>query len=144
MLRDEAAAMGLPMRMVVLTIVGMAGLAAMIMFISDMNIVPKSMHANIVGIDNSSISSVIYTDGSIRNITVEVIDVDGAPVEGATVIIFGLQTCASGLSDKDGYTSLIINTSTISVTGEGYLKLCARAEMFADYQNDYAIKVVGN
>ena len=95
MFRDENAAVGLPIRMVVLTIVGMVGLAAMIMFISDMIVVPKSMHANIIGIDNSNISSVIYANGNIYNITVEVIDVNGGPVEKATIVLYGLDSAAS-------------------------------------------------
>lgn len=142
MLRDETAAIGLPIRMVVLTIVGMVGLAVMIMFISDMTVVPKSMHANIIGIDNSNISSVIYANGSIYNITVEVINVDGGPVERATVVLYGLDSSTSGLTDGQGQTLISIDTSTIDVTCEGYLKLSTRSEGFADYQNDFALKVV--
>lgn len=144
MLRDETGAVGLPMRMVVLTIVGMAGLAAMIIVIGDMNVVPRSMHGNIIGIENSTTSSLLYANNGTKNVTVEVIDVDGDSVEGATVIIFGLDSSASSLTDRDGCAVLVVNTSSIKVVGEGYLKLVVKADGFADYKNDYVLKVVEN
>lgn len=142
MLNDEAAALGLPMRMVVLTIIGMAGLAAMIIVIGDMNVVPRSMHGDIIGIENSTTSSLLYANSGIKNITIEVMDVDGDPVEGATVVIFGLDSSFSGQTDEFGRTIITVDTSTFRVTGEGYLKLGVKAQGFAYYQNDYALKVV--
>jgi len=144
MLRDESAATGLPMRMVVLTIVGMAGLAAMIMFIGDMELVPRSMHADIIGINNSTTSSVLHTNSGVKDITVQVIDVDGQVVEGATVVIYGLHTSTSGVTGVDGRTVLSLDTTTISVKGEGYLKLVAKENGFLDAKNDFALKVVSS
>ncbi len=142
MFRDETAAMGLPMRMVVLTIVGMAGLAAMVIFIGDLNLVPKTMHADITGIDNSTTSSVLLVNNGTKNVTVCVIDIDGGPVVGATVVIYGLHASASGMTDSNGNALVNIDTSSFSVSGEGYLKLSAKASGFVDYQNDFALKVV--
>jgi hypothetical protein len=144
MLQDEAGAVGLPMRMVVLTIVGMAGLAAMLMVIGDLNVIPLSMHGDIVGIENNTTSSLLHVNNGTKNVTVEVIDVDGDSVERATVVIFGLDSSASGLTDRDGVAVLVVDTSSINVVGEGYLKLVVKAQGFADYQNDYALKVVDN
>lgn len=142
MFRDETASMGLPIRMVVLTIVGMAGLAAMVIAIGDINLVPKTMHADITGIDNSTISSVLLVNNGTKNVTVRVIDIDGGPVVGATVVIYGLHTSASGISDSNGNALVNIDTASFSVSGEGYLKLSAKASEFVDYQNDFALKVV--
>ncbi|MBW6519250.1 MAG: hypothetical protein K0A89_12220 [ANME-2 cluster archaeon] len=142
MLRDESATTGMPMRMVVLTIIGMAGLAAMIMFIGDVNLVPRSMHADIIGIDNSTTSNVLHTNSGVRNITVQVIDVDGRAVEDATVIIYGLHTSTSGITDVDGRSVLSLDTATLSVNGEGYLKLAAKRQGFLDANNDFALKAV--
>jgi len=144
MLSDETGAVGLPMRMVVLTIVGMAGLAAMIIVIGDLNVVPLSMHGNIIGIENSTTNSLLHANNGTKNVTVEVIDVDGNSVERATVVIFGLKSSASGLTDRDGRAVLVVDTSSIKVVGEGYLKLVVKADGFADYKNDYALKVVDN
>jgi hypothetical protein len=144
MLQDEAGAVGLPMRMVVLTIVGMAGLAAMLMVIGNLNVIPLSMHGDIVGIENNTTSSLLHVNNGTKNVTVEVIDVDGDSVERATVVIFGLDSSASGLTDRDGVAVLVVDTSSINVVGEGYLKLVVKAQGFADYQNDYALKVVDN
>ena len=142
MFRDETAAMGLPMRMVVLTIVGMAGLAAMVIVIGDLNLVPKTMHADITGIDNSTTSSVLLVNNGTKNVTVRVIDIDGGPVVGATVVFYGLHTSASGMTDSNGNALVNIDTTSFSVSGEGYLKLSAKASGFVDYQNDFAMKVV--
>lgn len=142
MLQDEAGAVGLPMRMVVLTIVGMAGLAAMIIVIGDLNVVPRSMHGDIVGIENSTTSSLLHANNGTKNVTVEVIDVDGNSVERATVVIFGFDSSASGLTNRDGRAVLVVDTFSINIVGEGYLKLAVKADGFADYQNDYALKVV--
>jgi hypothetical protein len=142
MFRDETAAIGLPIRMVVLTIIGMAGLAGMIIFIGDMSLVPKTMHADITGIDNSTTSSVLHVNNGTKNVTVRVIDVDGGPVVGATVVFYGLHTSSSGITDSNGNALVNINTSFFSVSGEGYLKLSAKASGFVDYKNDFALKVV--
>ena len=142
MFRDETAAMGLPMRMVVLTIVGMAGLAAMVIVIGDLNLVPKTMHADITGIDNSTTSSVLHVNNGTKNVTVRVIDIDGGPVVGATVVFYGLHTSASGITDSNGNALVNIDTTSLSVSGEGYLKLSAKASGFVDYKNDFAMKVV--
>ena len=142
MFRDETAAIGLPMRMVVLTIVGMAGLAAMFTFIGDVNLVPKTMHADITGIDNSATGSVLQVNSGTKNINVRVIDIDGGPVAGATVVIFGLHASASGKTDSNGNALVDIDTASFIVSGEGYLKLSAKASGFVDYRNDFALKVV--
>ena len=142
MFRDETATIGLPMRMVVLTIVGMAGLAAMIIFIGDMSLVPKTMHADITDIDDSTTSSVLLANNGIKKVTVCVIDVDGRPVVGATVIIYGLHASASGVTGSNGNAQVNIDTASFSFSGEGYLKLSAKASGFVDYQNDFALKVV--
>ena len=144
MFRDETAAIGLPMRMVVLTIVGMAGLAAMVIFIGDVNLVPKTMHADITGIDSSTTSSVLHVNNGTKNVTVCVIDIDGVPVVSATVVIYGLHTSGSGKTDSNGNALVNIDTSSFIVSGEGYLKLSAKASGFVDYQNDFALKVVNN
>ena len=144
MFRDETATIGLPMRMVVLTIVGMAGLAAMIIFIGDMSLVPKTMHADITGIDDSTTSSVLLANNGIKIVTVRVTDIDGGPVVGATVVFYGLHASASGVTDSNGNALVNIDTSSFSVPGEGYLKLSAKASGFVDYKNDFALKVVGS
>ncbi len=144
MLRDESATTGMPIRIVVLTIIGMAGLAAMIMFIGDLELIPRSMHADIVGIDNSTTSSVIHTNSGVRQIMVQITDVDGRAVEGATVIIYGLQTATNGLTDSNGRAVLSLDTYAISVSGEGYLRLIAKSQGFMDAKNNFALKVVSD
>ena len=122
----------------------MAGLGDMIMFIGNVELVPKSMHADIVGIDNSTTSSVLHTNSGVKKITVLVVDVDGQAVEDATVIIYGLHTSCTGITGVDGRTVLNLDTAVISLSGEGYLKLVAKGSGFIDAKNDFALKVVSS
>lgn len=134
-------ALGLPIKMVVLTIVGMVGLAAMISFISSSEAaMPKPMHSNIKG------SGLIILSGSpdIIELPVEVINSkDGTPVVKASVALTGMSAVAINVTDNSGDTVLRFNKSDLGLTAqEGYLKLTVRAAGFREYENEFAVKVV--
>jgi len=134
-------AIGLPIKMVVLTIVGMVGLAAMISFISSSEAaMPKPMHANING------SSLIILSGSpdVIELPVEVINSkDGTPVAKASVVLAGMSVAAINVTDSRGDTLLIFNKTDLELRAqEGYLKLSVRAAGFREYENEFAVKVV--
>lgn len=134
-------ALGLPIKMVVLTIVGMVGLAAMISFISSSEAaIPKPMHANI----NGSNLIILSESPDIIELPVEVINSkDGSPVEKASVALSGMSAAAVNITNKRGETVLRLNKSELKLnTQEGYLKLVVRASGFREYQNEFAVKVV--
>jgi hypothetical protein len=134
-------ALGLPIKMVVLTIVGMVGLAAMLAVISNSEAaMPKPMHANIKG------GSLIILSASpgIIELPVEVINSkDGTPVVKASVALSGMSIAAINITDSVGNTLLRLNKNDLELnTQEGYLKLDVRAGGFHAYANEYAVKVV--
>ncbi len=134
-------ALGLPIKMVVLTIIGMVGLAAMISFISSSEAaIPKPMHANI----NGSNLIILSESPEIIELPVEVINSkDGTPVEKASVALSGMSAAAINLTDCRGDTVLKFNKSDFEFkTQEGYLNLVVRASGFKEYENEFAVKVV--
>jgi len=134
-------ALGLPINMVVLTIVGMVGLAAMMSFISDSEAaMPKPMHANI----NGSNLIILSEPPDNINLSVEVINSkDGTPVVRASVALTGMSAAAINVTDSRGNTALKFNKSELELKAqEGYLKLTVRAAGFQEYENEYAVKIV--
>ncbi len=134
-------ALGLPIKMVVLTIVGMIGLAVMLAFIGNSeNAIPRPMHATLT---NNSLVILSKFNDSIE-LNVEVINSnDGTPVEKASVFLSGLDTAEISTTDKNGDTVLRFNKDDFHFdTNEGYLKLDVKAAGYRDYTNEYAVKIV--
>ncbi len=97
-------AIGLPIKMVVLTIVGMAGLAAMLIFVNNSaNIIPQPMYANV---KNNTLIILSASPDTIE-LQIEVINSeDGTPVERASVVMSGLNAAAVNLTGSNGETIL--------------------------------------
>ncbi len=134
-------AVGLPIKMVVLTVVGMAGLAAMLAFMSSSeSTIPKSMHANI---KNGSLI-ILSESPEIIELPVEVIDSkDCTPVVRASVDLSGMSAAAINITDGRGNSILRFNKNDFELKSqEGYLNLDVRASGFREYSNEYAVKVV--
>ncbi len=134
-------ALGLPIKMVVLTIVGMVGLAAMLSFISSSEAaMPKPMHANING--NSLI--ILSESPATIELPVEVINSkDGTPVVKASVALTGMSVASINVTDSKGDTLLKFNKDDLELKAqEGYLKLTVSAAGFREYENEFAVKVV--
>ena len=136
-------AIGIPVKMVVLTIVGMAGLAAMLAIIDNgENAIPKSIHADLKSQNILILSA--FNDTEDIEMTVEVIDsIDGTPIKKASVIISGLGSATVNITNNDGYAFLRFKNKDFDMkAGEGYLKLDVNANGFQDYTNEYAVKIV--
>ncbi len=134
-------ALGLPIKMVVLTIVGMAGLAAMLAFISSSeSAMPEPMHANI----NGGSLIILSSSPEIVELPVEVINSkDGTPVVKASVVLSGMSAAAINITNSKGDTIIKLTKSDLELKAqEGYLKLNVRAAGFREYENEFAVKVV--
>lgn len=134
-------ALGLPIKMVVLTIVGMVGLAAMMSFISSSEAaMPKPMHANI----NGGSLIILSNSSPVIELPVEVINSkDGTPVIKASVALTGMSVAAINVTDNRGDTLLKFNKNDLELKAqEGYLTLTVRAAGFREYENEFAVKVV--
>jgi len=103
-------ALGLPIKIVVLTIVGMVGLAAMISILDNSQAaIPKPMHANI----NSGSLIILsdFSDTDIIKVSIAVVNSkDGTPVEKASVALSGLNAVSLNITDREGSTFLNFNS----------------------------------
>jgi len=128
--------------MVVLTIVGMVGLAGIIALISNSeSAMPKPMHANI----NGDSMIILSASSDIIELPVDVINSkDGSPVVKASVVLSGLNIVALNISNINGTALLRFNKNDLELKAyEGYLRLEVRAGGFQEYINDYAVEAVG-
>ncbi len=136
-------AIGIPIKMVVLTIVGMAGLAAMLAIIDNgQSAIPASMHANVKSGNLILLSA--FNDTDSIDVKVEVINsIDGTPVRKASSVLSGEGTCVVNITDETGITILSFKKTDFAMdTGEGYLDILIKANGFQDYSNEYAVKLV--
>lgn len=136
-------AIGLPIQMVVLTIVGMAGLAAMLAIIDNgQSAIPGSIHADVKSGNLIILSA--FNDTESIDVKVEVINsIDGTPVRKASSVLSGGGTSAVNVTDENGITILRFKKTDFDMdTGEGYLDLEVMANGFQDYTNEYAIKLI--
>jgi hypothetical protein len=136
-------AIGLPIKMVVLTIVGMAGLAAMLAIIDNgQSAIPGSMHADVKSGNLIILSA--FNDTDSIDVKVEVINsIDGTSVRKASSVLTGEGTCAVNITDGNGITILRFKKTDLAMeAGEGYLDLEVKSNGFQDYKNEYAVKLV--
>ncbi len=136
-------AIGIPVKMVVLTIVGMAGLGAMFTIIdSSEHTIPKQMHADIKSSNFISLSA--FNETADIEILVEVFDSrDAKPLKRASVILAGMGTAAVNVTDRSGCALLRFKKTEFDLmVREGFLKLDIKADGFQDYSNEYALKIV--
>ena len=136
-------AIGLPIKMVVLTIVGMAGLAAMLAIIDNgQSAIPWSMHADVKSGNLIILSA--FNDTESIDVKVEVINsIDGTSVRKASSALSGEGTSAVNITDENGITILRFKKTDFDMdAGEGYLNLEVKANGFQDYTNEFAVKLV--
>ena len=136
-------AIGLPIKMVVLTIVGMAGLAAMLSIIDNgQSAIPGSLHADVKSGNLIILSA--FNDTESIDVKVEVINsIDGTSVRKASSVLSGEGTSAVNITNEDGITILRFKKTDCDMdTGEGYLDIEVKANGFQDYTNEFAVKLV--
>jgi hypothetical protein len=140
MLSDEEGVLGLPLKIVVLTIIGMAGLAFMLAGMANWaGMMPKTMYANVLSSSILNASAGELSD----QIVVQVLDVDSNPVEGATVAVYGLGLMGSAKTGSDGNATINGLDGRLDMEGsEGYLLLVVKASGYQDYRDEYGIKVI--
>ncbi len=135
-------ALGIPVNMVVLTIVGMAGLGAMLAIIDNSeSILPGTIHADVKSSNLIILSE--FNDTDIIDISVEVFDSkEGEHMSKASVLLSGLGATAINVTDENSHTILRFRKADFNMkSGEGYLRLVVKAKGFQEYSNDYAVKI---
>ncbi|CAG0976195.1 MAG: hypothetical protein OIN86_07840 [Candidatus Methanoperedens sp.] len=136
-------AIGIPIKIVVLTIVGMAGLAAMLAFIDNgEGSIPKPIHADVKSSNLIILSA--FNDTDDIDMAVEVMDsIKGTHLKKASVVLSGLGAASANLTNDNGHTILRFKKTDFDLKeGEGYLRLDVKANGFQDYASEFVIKIV--
>ena len=140
MLSDESASIGLPIRIVVLTIIGMIGIYVILASVMSTPFVPGSMFA-------ASNCSSFNMSGAVCDspeLVLSVFDNDRKPVGGANVIVWGpdRKKVIGGVTDGNGeFHYKLLNISLPQGKAEGYLSVKVMQEGYMDYSNDFLVKV---
>ena len=141
LLQDEQGSIGLPIRMVVLTIIGLIGFAAIVASISNAPAAPRPMYAV------ANISSFVLPGGTgdTPPLLLTVFDNDDNSVGGANIVVWGpsRSAAAGGVTDSGG--EVVIQIANISLPvgkQEGYLSIKVMADGYLDYSDGYLVKVV--
>lgn len=140
MLSDDSASTGLPIRIVVLTIIGMIGIYAILSAITCTPFVPESMFAA----SNCSSFDITGDADDSPFLVVSVSDNDGRPVCGANVVVWGprKEKAVGGVTDGNGeFRYQLTGISLPQGKTEGYLSVKVMEEGYLDYSSDYFVKV---
>ena len=138
MLGDNSAAIGFPIRIVVLTVVGFAGLSFMLSaFFS-----PLSPALTINLPSGSMLEIERNKDLFDEVLEIEVLDPDGKPVEGVTVVVFGLGGVGTAETGLQGIARLSFKGTVEMGSEEGYLKMRASKEGYETYHDDLFLKAI--
>ena len=140
-MQDEQGSIGLPIRMVVLTIIGLIGFAAIVASISNAPAAPRPMYAV------ANISSFVLPGGTgdTPPLLLTVFDNDDNSIGGANIVVWGpsRSAAAGGVTDSGG--EVVIQIANISLPvgkQEGYLSVKVMADGYLDYSDGYLVKVV--
>lgn len=139
-LRDEGAALGLPIRMVVLTIVGLAGMTVMLAALAGIQTTPGVLYV----MSNSTSFSMNGTTGDSPYMLLTVVNSEDEPVQGASVVVWGPdhRTAKAGTTDAFGeFTFRLENMSLPTGKNEGYIAVKVMQEGYLDLDEQYLIKV---
>lgn len=143
---DEAGTLGLPIRIVVLTVVGLIGFCTILTALSNAPAPPKPMYATA----NMSVLSLPSTEGGSNTETnlslpVKVFDSENRGIKDANVIAWSpdRKRAYSGVTDLKGNVILkISNPELPSGKAEGYIKIKVMREGYRDFTSDYFLKVI--
>ena len=141
LIHDEHGSVGLPIRMVVLTIIGLVGFAAIVGSISNAPAAPRPMYAV------ANVSSFTLPDGSgdTPPLLITVFNNDDNPIGGANVVVWGpsRSAAAGGVTDSGGEVVMQVTDISLPVgKQEGYLSIKVMADGYMDYTDGYVVKVV--
>ncbi|MCL7410651.1 MAG: carboxypeptidase regulatory-like domain-containing protein [Methanosarcinaceae archaeon] len=141
LLHNEQGSVGLPMRMVVLTIIGLIGFAAIVASISNAPTVPRPMYV----VANISSFALPNDSGDTPPLLLSVFDNDDISIPDANVVVWGPShsAAAGGVTDSGG--EVVIQIANISLPvgkQEGHISVKAMADGYLDYTDIYLVKVV--
>ena len=146
---DEEAVEGLPVRLIVVLVVGVIALAAMVAAVNGFK-PQKMMSASVIEVGGKDGNLLVIPKIGYAAVEhnwtcrVLVIDADGNPISGASVIVHGLSGAGGGVTDKDG-EAYLTKTNDVMLNANqdsGYMALEVSAPGYNSYKNENALAVV--
>ncbi len=140
LLTDGSAALGLPVRMVVLTTIGMIGMYVILNAVLSAPLVPGTIYATA---DNGSFT-LSGGQGDSPLLRVQVLDSEDVPVEGANVVLWcpSRQKAVGGVTGPEGiFEATLTNISLPAGKNEGYIAVRVMQEGYMDYSDEFFVKV---
>lgn len=146
---DERGVEGLPVRLIVVLVVGVIALSAMVAAMNSFK-PQRTLTAAVTevsGKDGNLLQISSAGEGVVQKTWtcyVNVTDEKGDPVSGASVILYGLGGAGSGVTNTKG-VAYIKNTNNIRLNANqnsGYLTLEVSAPGFHTYKNENALAVI--
>ncbi len=139
-LRNEGAALGLPIRMVVLTIVGLAGMTVMLAALAGVQTTPGVLYV----MSNTTSFSINGSTGDSPYIRLTVVNSEDEPVPGASVVVWAPDHRTAKAGTTDAFGQFVFRLEHMSLpTGksEGYIAVKVMQEGYLDLEEQYLIKV---
>ncbi len=140
---------GLPVRLIVVLVVGVIALSAMVAAVNSFK-PPRTMTAAVTDVsskDGNMLQVSSAGEGTVSKTWtcyVNVTDEKGVPVSGASVILHGLGGGGSGVTNTKG-VAYIKNTNDIKLPANqdsGYMTLEVKAPGFYQYKDESALAVI--
>ncbi len=135
-LTNDAAVLGLPMRVTVSLIIGTVALAAILSYILN----PCLFPARVVVSVTPPVQTI--TEETPINVTVHVSDTGGHPVNDATILIKGLGGVGTSTTNVLGNAVVTLNVSLEEGRHEGYLDITVKAACHESFIQEDMIKVI--
>lgn len=138
---NENGTVGLPIRIVVLSIVGFIGFCAVLSAISDAPKPPESMYAT----SNLSTFSLGSGErGANFNVQINVLDRENRGIGGANVIVWSpdRKKAYSGVTDSNGNVIITISNAELPPGKvEGYISIKVMRSGYTDIDEKYFVKI---
>ena len=148
LLNDTSGVEGLPVRLIVVLVIGMVALSAMLGILGELS-PPRSITSQVTQVNQQPgnllrVDSADVGEDKQWSCTVEVRDSGGYPVVGANVLVYGLGAAGSGTTGEDGRVT-VSHTNYVNLQSNqnrAYLTLEVSAQGYQNYVNPNAIVVV--
>lgn len=137
---NETGTVGLPIRIVVLSIVGFIGFCAILSAILDAPKPPESMYAT-SNISTFSLSSGMESNFSLQ---ISVFDREKRGIGGANVIVWSpdRKKAYSGITDSSGKVIIMISNPELPPgKAEGYISIKVMRSGYTDIDEKYFVKI---
>ena len=143
---NEKGTIGLPIRIVVLSIIGLVGFYAILSALGSTPASPEPMYAT-ANISSFSVPTLESgeTEETSLNLLIKVLNRDNQGVGGANIILRSpdRQRAYSGVTNSSGNTVVkILNPELPPGKAEGYVSVKVMRARYMDFTNDYFVKII--